>query len=310
MKIFNTKKQQPIARRRTRASIEPRDEKLSSNSSFRRNKTLTGSVSSNVRAAGEKSAQMKSNRTHAHQIVNVRRLVGTILAIMLLASFTIYLLISQVTANVTISLQPQKNIDTTKYSNILSDYYAKHPIERLRFLLNESTLTTFIQAQALEIRSVNVGPSGDFATSQVKLSARQPITSWRINQTKQYVDRAGVAFLLNYYNEPKVVILDKSGVPAKEGEAIASNRFLGFVGLLVGSLQARDYQVQQIVIPPSTTRQIQLKLKGVGYNIKCSIDRPAGEQAEDIDRIVRYLKKKSSSPDYIDVRVEGRAFYR
>jgi len=53
-----------------------------------------------------------------------------------------------------------------------------------------------------------------------------------------------------------------------------------------------------------------VRVKDLSYEVRVSIDRGAGEQAEDLDRVVRYLAGKSVVPGYVDLRVEGRAFYQ
>jgi hypothetical protein len=44
--------------------------------------------------------------------------------------------------------------------------------------------------------------------------------------------------------------------------------------------------------------------------VKFSVDRAVGEQAEDAARAVRYLDGKGMSPEYLDVRISGKAFYK
>ena len=68
--------------------------------------------------------------------------------------------------------------------------------------------------------------------------------------------------------------------------------------------------MQQVIIPASTTRQVELRIKKVSYPVKFSVDRPAGEQTEDMARVIKYLKSKGVNPDYVDVRVSGKAFYK
>ena len=47
-----------------------------------------------------------------------------------------------------------------------------------------------------------------------------------------------------------------------------------------------------------------------GY-FKLSLDRGVGVSAEDMDRMVRYLKKQGFiGVEYVDLRVEGKAYYK
>ncbi|MNT76825.1 hypothetical protein D3C72_2158760 [compost metagenome] len=59
-----------------------------------------------------------------------------------------------------------------------------------------------------------------------------------------------------------------------------------------------------------TTREIDLRIRGVSSYIKLLIDRPVGQQIEDLTRALAYLKSKGQEPTYIDVRVSNKAFYK
>ena len=92
--------------------------------------------------------------------------------------------------------------------------------------------------------------------------------------------------------------------------AIASNRFLSFVGRVVSLTKASGYTVVQAMLPAETTRELEIKLKEGDYLVKLSIDRPVGEQVEDMIAAVRYFTGSGQTPKYIDVRVSGKAFYQ
>lgn len=314
MQLRKKKKSSDIPGRRREASSgqRPTDSELADRYAFRRNRTLTGSSSSQVVSSSEGNAQLKSPRVHAHHLALQRRQVGTVLSLIVLVCATLYILISQFTADTLVSIKntPQRANIQALYDPLIQEYYGQHPIERLRFLTNKRTFLDFMQSKAPEIDTIKIESSSKFATSQFLITPRQPITGWTIGGSQQFVDANGVAFSRNYYPAPQVQIVDNSGVPVTSGQAIASNRFLSFVGRLVGFSQQRGYAVEQVIIPVGTTRQIDLKIKGISYTIKCSIDRSAGEQAEDLDRSIKNLQQRGITPSFIDVRVSGKAFYQ
>ena len=43
---------------------------------------------------------------------------------------------------------------------------------------------------------------------------------------------------------------------------------------------------------------------------KVSLDRGTGVTAEDISRMLKYLQDRGLTPGYVDVRVEGKAYYQ
>jgi hypothetical protein len=117
-------------------------------------------------------------------------------------------------------------------------------------------------------------------------------------------------FEKNYYETPSVQIIDESGISPEQGSAVASARLLSFVGKVVAQAEEGNYQVTEAILPVGTTRQLEIRLKDVQPLIKLSIDRGAGEQVEDMIRVLRYLNSKGLSPSYVDVRVTGRAVYQ
>jgi hypothetical protein len=144
------------------------------------------------------------------------------------------------------------------------------------------------------------------------VTMRTPVAGWQINNKQYYVDSNGYPFESNYFPDPSVQIVDNSGITYKLGTttAIASNRFLSFVGRIVSLTKASGYTVTQAILPPETTRELEVRLKETSYYVKLSIDRPAGEQVEDMVTAIKYFTAHGQSPQYIDVRVSGKAFYK
>jgi hypothetical protein len=143
-----------------------------------------------------------------------------------------------------------------------------------------------------------------------RIETREPIARWSIYGSSQYVDATGTVFTRNYHAVPPLKIIDNSGIRTTNNKIITSHRFLGFVGRVIGLSNDREMIVSRITIPSSTTRQVEIQLKGVSQKYKLSVDRSTGEQVEDMARITSYLRRKHITPSYVDVRVEGKAFYR
>ncbi len=310
MALFS--KKQPNSPRRRQALPEQRTtaEELDQKYTFRRNRTLTGSSSSHITSANDANAQMRSPRLQVHDLARQRRHLGGTLLIVFVGAAAVYLLLSQFTATVQLRTDDATTRLDGPYEKVIQDYFGTQPIERLRFLLNIEHLTTYIKTVTPEVQNVTVTGSDGLGKTYVTLSMRRPIAGWNVGGVQQYVDDTGIAFKQNYFASPTVQIVDNSGVTVTNGQAIASNRFLGFVGRLVGLAKTRGYDVQQVIIPRGTTRQVELRLATISYPLKFSIDRPAGEQAEDMARTLNYLNTHGITPEYVDLRVSNKAFYK
>ena len=104
--------------------------------------------------------------------------------------------------------------------------------------------------------------------------------------------------------EPVAQIVDEAsiGVPRKVKE---------FVGYLEQDLKEYGLVLARAVIPRNKSREIDVYINDFGGYFKLSLDRGAGVAAEDMDRIVRYLKSKSyTGVEYVDLRVQEKAYYK
>lgn len=308
------RKDLPVRRRRlNEEATEPSPP--SGQMAFRRNSTITGSSSQHIASASELSGQMQSPRAVAHHLHRKRQSFGMMLIGVLVGAGGLFFLLYQAIGTLEVTLYGQiKPISASEqqlYQEKITSYLNRYPLQRLRLLLNKDQLAEYLQAASLtEVQTVAlVQPSG-LGGATITLKVREPIASWIIQGKRQYVDANGVIFARNYFESPTVQIRDEGSVSRSgTGQAVASRRFLQFIGQAVSYFEEHHYKVRQVVIPASTTRQVIVTVAG-GYNIKMTVDRPTGEQGEDAARAIGYFKRRQLTPEYIDARVSGRVFYR
>lgn len=312
MRLFNKKTTDIPARRRqsdipVREPAVPRRDQYT----FQRNRTLTGSTSNSVKTTQYRS-DLESPRTQAHHLAIQRRKIGvtllTVVAITAVLSFLLFQFTAKVTA-VSSDSTVLRSVDSAVYDQAINDYLGANPLERFRFALNVSKLTSYLAQKLPEVESVSGVGAGGIGDTDYALTMRHPVAGWKISDKQYFVDSHGIAFERNYYGNPDVEIIDQSGISVQQGSAIASNRFLSFVGRVVALSKSSGYVVTQAIIPQDTTRQLEIRINGVVPLIKLSIDRPVGEQIEDMSRVLGYLTGHGLKPGYVDVRVSGKAFY-
>ncbi|TAL14832.1 hypothetical protein EPN95_01235 [Patescibacteria group bacterium] len=313
MGIFNKKTNDLPGRRRMsdterRLSSDPDDRQYI----FARNRTLTGTTSQRFRDVGH-STDLQSPRSHAHHLALRRRKIGMVFLVVLGIAVVLFILLLQFTAVVTVSTSDtsqSKKLNESVYEKAINDYFGIHPLSRLRFALDKTDLKNYLASTVPEVADVTDISLGAIGDTNITLSMRHPVAGWTIDSKQYFVDANGIAFEQNYFADPSVQIVDNSGVALQQGTTVASNRFLGFVGRVVSLSKSRGYNIVQAIIPSGTTRQLEVVIQNVVPHVKLSIDRPAGEQVEDMDRALTYLKAHGQSPSYVDVRVSGKAFYK
>lgn len=314
MKLFSKKSADDAPRRRQQTAGDERRERAlerEASTTFLRNRTLTGSLSSRVSSANELNSDLQSSRTQAHHLAHQRRkltsaLIGTLVIALVLAA----LLFDLTARPVVTSADHTVTVDTARYEHAINEYLSQRPVERLRIALDQKRLVEYLRQTVPEVYTVEQDGSAGFGATEFRLTMRQPIAGWIIGGKQYFVDDQGAPFEKNYYQTPVVNVVDQSGVQQSAGTAVASSRFLTFVGRTVSEAKQAGLIVKQAIIPAGTTRQLQVTLDGRNYPIKLSLDRPVGEQVEDMKRVVGYFDSKHQTPAYVDIRVSGRAYYK
>ncbi len=274
---------------------------------FRRNQTVS---------SYKKTSDLDvSERQKAHQLVDRRRRLGGVflvaagVAVLLLVG--LWQFIAQPIVSIA-STEVTRTVNTERYEAAISEYVERNPSQRFRASLDQQALSLYVSAKHSEVASVRL-TEGVSLPSQVRFTVefRQPVVSWQMGGTPYFVDADGVVFLENYFELPGVKVVDESGVASEQGSVVASSRLLGFLGRVVDLAKGRGYTVTEAILPPDSTRRIDVKLLEEGEaRVRFTIDRGVGVQVEDMDTALRYFKERGVALQYIDVRVAGRAAYK
>ena len=104
--------------------------------------------------------------------------------------------------------------------------------------------------------------------------------------------------------EPAVMIVDENA------GGHVSDRVKELIMSLENDLAGEEFKMARVVLPFSKTREIHVYLEGRAEYYKVSIDRGSAVSAEDIGRMARYLDEREQQASYVDIRIEGKAFFR
>lgn len=89
-----------------------------------------------------------------------------------------------------------------------------------------------------------------------------------------------------------------------------SIRMEEYIALLEQDFRDAGYVVTRVVLPANTSRELYVSLEGINWYFKINMDRGTAMSVEDAVRMMRYLEGKEVTPEYVDVRVEGKGYYR
>lgn len=107
--------------------------------------------------------------------------------------------------------------------------------------------------------------------------------------------------------DPTIEIVDED---AATGEGI-TKRMKAYIGQTEQDFRDLGYKPTKAVIPSGSIREVDFYLEGYSGFIKTTIDRDSAVSVEDADRMLRYLAGQGTTEFvYIDVRIDGKAFWK
>ena len=301
-----------FGRRKKESSRNPRGGQEDQGYVFRRSRTLTGTTSERVAAGAQARSQLKTFRLQAHELHQFRRRITRLLCVVgLFIAFLSYLIVAYVGVFKVVYPQSGNMPPTTVYQQTMQQYFAKHPLERFGFSINLKQFADEMQAAHPELASVDIDRSWWGGNVQFVLEFRHPLLVWQTDGRVFYVDSRGAAFEYDHFGGKYVQVSDQSGIsPSEAGGSVASDQFINFLGKMVGAVNAASKGAVTDIIIPAATREVDLKLQGRGYPIKTHTDRDPLKQAEDIINALKWFDEKKITPQYVDVRVEGKAYFK
>lgn len=89
-----------------------------------------------------------------------------------------------------------------------------------------------------------------------------------------------------------------------------SARVREYVAQLEQDFGDLGYKVTKVVLPTGMSRELYVDLEGRTEYFKVTTDRETAVTAEDAERMMKYLDERGLHPEYVDVRVEGKAYYK
>ena len=287
------KVEEQVIERRNRRDFRNSEDSFFIKRNFNRNQTISGVENEN------------------RKLIIQRRKISSFFIFILIFIVAVIIILFQFVASVDIEGEKtDKSIPKEKYVSAINQYYYKQPIERIRANLKKDDLVAYLQREYPEIDDVLNISMISLTKYKFKIKFRQPVASWTSNNKTLYVDKNGVSFSDNYYSSPRLSVIDESNIRTHSGKSIASSSFIGFVGKIVSEADSRGIYIEKIVIPPASLRQIQIFVKDVPYSIKLLTTASPEGQIANLDSAIKYFSNNKINPKYLDLRVEGKGYYK
>jgi hypothetical protein len=126
------------------------------------------------------------------------------------------------------------------------------------------------------------------------------------------VDNQGTVVMLRAEPVKTIpTVTDQSGVPAQPGKQLLTAQQVNFISSAAAQLSAQKQAVSALLLPHDIANELHVRLDGLPYFVKFSMDGDGRVQVGTMLAMREYLEANHIQPiEYVDVRVEGRAYYK
>ena len=251
-----------------------------------------------------------SERSENQKLVIRRRKLGAFFVILAIFISLISIFLFQFISKVSVVSNESKSQNLSKYEKSVEEYLNINPSERILSNLNKNALLESLQKDYPEVLSISDIKFNGLTSYKIYLDFRKPVASWLVDGKEFFVDSEGVSFNVNNFEKPSLNIIDDSGAIVSNGKNVASSSFFSFIGKLVSAANKQGLEVSKIRIPPLSLRQIEVSVKGVSYFVRMSTADSAEGQIINFKKAIEYFGTHKISPNYIDLRIEGKGYYK
>jgi hypothetical protein len=220
----------------------------------------------------------------------------------------------------TLSTSPKIVIRATNTASTraTSEYqaYAAQLLQASVFNLSKLTINTDGVALQMQRRF----PEFQQVSVTVPVLGRQPVIT-AIPTEPTFVVRDGTSQAFYVSNDGRVimkaanaaslpVVLDQSGFGIELGKQVLTKDNVAFLSEVIRQLKAKDVSIADMTLPP-VANELHVRIDGKPYYIKFNMTGDARQQAGTFLAVKQELEGDKVTPkEYIDVRVDERAYYK
>lgn len=189
------------------------------------------------------------------------------------------------------------------------------PFNRNKLTVNTDKIATYLQKQFPELRVVSV---------TLPVVGSQPVIYIQPAAPKLILVGKGGMYLLDSEGRALItgnqvpdldslkipVVNDQSNLQLSLGKVVLPRDTVSFISQITGQLASKGIKINSMTMPAGAT-ELQVRIDRVGYYVKFNLHGNAREEAGAYLAIKDYLAKNHKTPaEYVDVRVENKAYYK
>lgn len=182
---------------------------------------------------------------------------------------------------------------------------------RNKLTIDTTALSQELERQFPELEVVEVKMPLIGHRPIIYLGFAEPVLTLETVSRSYVIDRDGRAIAHSLPNSHLVTLKDDSDLPVTLGRSVLASDTVTFIEAVLFQLQQRQLHVSSFELPQGRS-ELDAHLAGQGYLIKFNLaDNTPEQQVGTFLAVFHSLQQQGITPaQYVDVRVEGRAYYK
>jgi len=209
--------------------------------------------------------------------------------------------------------------DNKVYRKAAMDMLESTPANRNKLTINTAAVSARMKREFPELKEVSITlpifgsqPVVHIQPADPALILASPSGTFVVDETGRALVEANAATDLSRFRVPTVS--DQSGIQLQLGQQVLSGGTTEFIQTVMTQLQSQNVGVSAITLPPAAS-ELDVYIKGQPYFVKFNLhDEQSSAAAAQVGAFLavkeRLSAKNTVPSQYIDVRIEGRAYYK
>ncbi len=208
------------------------------------------------------------------------------------------------------SLQRSEDV----YSDFIAKKLSSSVFNKSKLTFSSQSLIEALEREFPEVDSAIVTLPLVGHKPIVRIAVSNPAFILATSQGAYYVNDKGVPLVRvsDVQEQPKnvSVVTDEAGLPIKVGKQVLTTDTVDFISQLLEQLNATKTAYESVTLPLEAN-EVQVRLTGRPYIVRFNSTQEARIQVGTLIAVKERLEGKGEAPkEYIDVRVEERAYYK
>lgn len=239
------------------------------------------------------------------------RIRASVLKLMAITAVILGILVAfaQLTKLEKISITGVQDLDKEHLQRVAEEGARKQWFGRNTMLLSTGALSDYMIEAEPGLKEVKIERQG-FNSINLIIAERQPSLNWKAGGVIYLLDIDGT--VIGESKGPYVklpTVTDSTNLPVESGKRVAPSSFVSFCAEMYKRLPEAGVKPVDMIVPETTT-EVNFKTDK-GYLIKMDTTRTVEGELNDLKAVQSELAKAKKVPtEYIDLRIENKAYYK